>query len=202
MQEALLAAATQWPEHGIPDRPDGWLITVASRRLIDQIRSESASRRREQEDIARAPADQFVAPAADDSPAGRGDDTLTLLVLCCHPSLTPSTQVALTLRAVGGLRIAEIARAFLVPEPSMRQRLSRAKRTIKDAGGRFLAAGTGADAGFRPVLHVLYLMFNEGYTATSGRGPAARRADCGGAADHSHRRWPAARRRRGGRLTH
>jgi RNA polymerase sigma factor (sigma-70 family) len=167
VQEALLAAATTWPEQGIPDRPDGWLITVASRRLIDQIRSESAGRRREHEDAARIPADQFIAPAADE--AGTGDDTLILLVLCCHPSLTPSTQVALTLRVVGGLRTAEVARAFLVPEPSMRQRLSRAKRTIKDAGGRFrLPAEPELTERLRSVLHVLYLMFNEGYTATSG----------------------------------
>ncbi len=167
VQEALLAAATTWPQRGIPDRPDAWLITVAGRRLTDQIRSESAARRREQTVAARMPRAQFMAPPADEPPPG--DDTLALLVLCCHPSLTASTQVALTLRVVGGLRTAEVARAFLVPERSMAQRLSRAKRTIREAGGRFEAHSRSNHAHrLDAVLRVLYLMFNEGYTATSG----------------------------------
>ena len=167
VQEALLAAATTWPERGVPDRPDAWLITVAGRRRIDQIRSESAARRREETVAARMPLGDLVAPPADEpAPA---DDTLALLVLCCHPSLTPSTQVALTLRVVGGLRTAEVARAFLVPERSMTQRLSRAKRTIRQAGGRFEPPSAGERTQrLDAVLRVLYLMFNEGYTATSG----------------------------------
>ena len=125
VQEALLAAATQWPQRGVPEHPHGWLLTVAGRRLVDQQRAASASRRREELLAARTPPDERHAPAADD-PAPEVDDALTLLVLCCHPSLTPSAQIALTLRAVGGLSTAEIAAAFLVPEPTMAQRISRA----------------------------------------------------------------------------
>jgi len=149
VQEALLAAATQWPVEGRPDDPLAWLITVASRRLIDQLRSDEASRRR-------------AAPPASSSASG-DDDTLTLLLLCCHPSLTPASQIALTLRAVGGLTTAEIAAAFLVPETTMGQRISRAKQRIR--GVRFEVPN---DDRLRAVLHVLYLMFNEGYTASSG----------------------------------
>ena len=153
-QEALLAAATRWPADGVPDRPDAWLVRVASRKLTDQWRSEEASRR-------RTPAAELVAPPADVPEAS--DDTLILFALCCHPGLTPASQIALTLRAVGGLTTAEIARAFLVPEPTMAQRISRAKKTIKSHGARFTMP---ADVG--PVLRVLYLIFNEGYTASSG----------------------------------
>jgi RNA polymerase sigma factor (sigma-70 family) len=155
-QEALLAAATRWPADGVPDRPDAWLIRVAARRLTDQLRSEQADRRR----AARVPSAQVVPPA--DVPVA-GDDTLMLLALCCHPGLTPASQIALTLRAVGGLTTAEIARAFLVPEQTMGQRISRAKQTIRASGARFTEP---ADMG--AVLHVLYLIFNEGYTASSG----------------------------------
>jgi RNA polymerase sigma factor (sigma-70 family) len=174
VQEALLAAASSWPEQGIPKRPDAWLITVAGRRLIDQIRSEGAARRREQRLAERTPPAELVAPPADEPPPA--DDTLALLVLCCHPSLTPSTQVALTLRVVGGLRTAEVARAFLVPERSMAQRLSRAKRTIRQSGARFAPpSDVDRDQRLDAVLRVLYLMFNEGYTATSG--PSLQRPD-------------------------
>ena len=132
VQEALLAAAVQWPERGLPDRPKAWLITVASRRLTDQLRSESARRRREDTVAVQAPSDTDDGPATTDQ-----DDTLRLLFLCCHPALTPASQVALTLRAVGGLTTAEIARAFLVPEATMAQRISRAKQRIKSHGAPF-----------------------------------------------------------------
>jgi RNA polymerase sigma factor (sigma-70 family) len=162
VQEALLAAAIQWPDQGIPENPRGWLITVASRRMTDQIRSESA--RRQREDVAAA-----RVPAADDEPVSAEDDTLTLLFLCCHPALSAASQVALTLRAVGGLRTAEIASAFLVPEATMAQRISRAKRGIKTSGIPFrLPPEHEREDRLRVVLHVLYLIFNEGYAASSG----------------------------------
>lgn len=163
VQEALLAAATQWPADGVPDEPAAWLVTVASRRLTDAWRSESARREREERAVA---AEERVAGMA----VADEDDTLTLLVLCCHPDLSAPSQLALTLRAVGGLTTAQIASAFLVPEATMAQRISRAKATIRASGGRFaLPAGEAERAErMRVVLHVLYLMFNEGYTATSG----------------------------------
>ncbi|GHF60717.1 RNA polymerase sigma factor (sigma-70 family) [Amycolatopsis bartoniae] len=158
VQEALLAAATQWPSDGVPANPRGWLVTVASRRLVDQVRSDEARRRREE---TVAVQDVPGEPPPDE------DDTLTLLFLCCHPDLSPASQVALTLRAVGGLTTAEIARAFLVPEATMAQRISRAKQRIKATG--FSPPPEGEWSGrLRAVLHVLYLIFNEGYTATSG----------------------------------
>jgi RNA polymerase sigma factor (sigma-70 family) len=160
VQEALLAAAAQWPVQGWPSNPRGWLVTVASRRLADQLRSDTARRRREEVDAARTP------PPA--PPAG-GEDTLTLLFLCCHPALSPASQVALTLRAVGGLSTAEIARAFLVPEATMAQRISRAKQRIKATGATFDLPPPAEQAQrLGVVLQVLYLVFNEGYTATSG----------------------------------
>jgi RNA polymerase sigma factor (sigma-70 family) len=161
VQEALLAAATQWPESGIPDNPLGWLITVAARRLTDLLRSEQARRQRE-DTVARwtLPEDRLV-PAAD------SDDTLILLFMCCHPSLSAASQIALTLRAVGGLTTAEIARAFLVGEATMTRRISRAKQTIKDSGIPF-AMPAARDERLTAMLHVLYLIFNEGYAATSG----------------------------------
>jgi RNA polymerase sigma factor (sigma-70 family) len=153
VQEALLAAALQWPVEGVPESPSGWLITVASRRLVDQARSESARRRREEE----------LAELEDVSdPEPEQDDTLTLLFLCCHRELSPASQLALTLRAVGGLSTAEIASAFLVPEATMAQRISRAKQRVKDKA--FSVELERLDV----VLHVLYLIFNEGYTASSG----------------------------------
>ncbi|MEU7747971.1 DUF6596 domain-containing protein [Nonomuraea sp. NPDC049158] len=159
LQEAVLAATVQWPAEGLPDNPRGWLMTVASRRLIDQVRSDHARRERES-----ATATEVVPEDVPDT-----DDTLVLLFLCCHPTLTAASQTALTLRAVGGLTTAEIARAFLVPEATMAARISRAKQRIKAAGSSFsLPEGAEREERLRVVLHVLYLIFNEGYTASSG----------------------------------
>ncbi|HKN54871.1 MAG TPA: DUF6596 domain-containing protein [Amycolatopsis sp.] len=167
VQEALLAATEQWPSDGVPDNPRAWLITVANRRLTDFWRSESARRRREETDALREPASVVPGPG-EDRPSAH-DDTLTLLFLCCHPAVSPPSQVALTLRAVGGLTTAEIAKAFLVPEATMARRITRAKDAIRDAGSTFgeLAEAERAER-LRVVLQVLYLIFNEGYTATSG----------------------------------
>lgn len=160
-QEALVAAAQQWPAEGVPENPRGWLIAVATRRLIDALRAEASRLRREETAITQEP------PPGADVPDE--DDTLTLLFLCCHPALSPPSQLALTLRAVGGLTTAEIAAAFLVPEATMAQRISRAKSAIAEAGGRFEPPRDDERAArLAVVLHVLYLMFNEGYTATSG----------------------------------
>jgi RNA polymerase sigma factor (sigma-70 family) len=159
VQEAVLAASVQWPEEGVPDNPRGWLVAVASRRLIDQMRRDHARRERES-----ATATDVVPDVPDT------DDTLVLLFLCCHPALTAASQTALTLRAVGGLTTAEIARAFLVPEATMAARISRAKQRIKAAGSSFtLPAGAEREERLRVVLHVLYLIFNEGYTVSAGR---------------------------------
>ena len=152
VQEALLAAAQQWPA-GMPADPKAWLITVASRRLTDLLRSNSSRERRES---------LWVPPEQHTSAE---DDSLVLLFLCCQPSLSPSSQIALTLRAVGGLTTAEIARAFLVPEATMTRRISRAKQTIRASGVSF---GLPADDRLPVVLHVLYLIFNEGYASTAG----------------------------------
>jgi RNA polymerase sigma factor (sigma-70 family) len=181
VQEALLAASTQWPDQGIPASPRGWLITVASRRMTDHLRSEIARQRREETVAAMEPADGFVAPAADDEHPTDHDDTLTLLFLCCHPALSPASQIALTLRAVGGLTTAQIARAFLVPEATLAQRISRAKQRIKSTGIPFGMPPEAERADrLRVVLHVLYLIFNEGYTTTSG--PDLQRGDLTGEA--------------------
>jgi RNA polymerase sigma factor (sigma-70 family) len=173
VQEALLAAAQQWPSEGVPSNPRGWLVTVASRRLTDEVRAASARRRREDDDLARRPAGWHLGSpvGADDDDDDRTDpdDELLLLLLCCHPALTPSSQVALTLRAVGGLTTAEIAAAFLVPETTMAQRIGRAKRRIAEAGARFVRPGPAElDERLDAVRRVLYLVFNEGYSATSG----------------------------------
>jgi RNA polymerase sigma factor (sigma-70 family) len=168
VQEALIAAAEQWPDRGLPGHPKGWLITVAARRLADQLRSEESRRRREETAVAAEPGPPAIAAPADE-PAGDRDDTLALLFLCCHRELSPPSQLALTLRAVGGLTTAEIARAFLVPEATMAQRISRAKQRIAAAGASFAPPPAAELAGrLAVVLHVLYLMFNEGYAATSG----------------------------------
>jgi RNA polymerase sigma factor (sigma-70 family) len=173
VQEALIAAAAEWPHDGIPENPRGWLIQVASRRMADYIRSESARRRRENqlaEQAARA------SEAASVEAAPEEDDTLVLLLMCCHPALTPSSAIALTLRAVGGLTTAEIGHAFLVPEATMAQRISRAKQTIKNSGIPFhMPTAAEREQRLRSVLHVLYLIFNEGYTSSAG--PHVRRAD-------------------------
>jgi RNA polymerase sigma factor (sigma-70 family) len=160
VQEALLAASRQWPVDGAPDRPRAWLTTVAARALIDGWRADSARRRRE----ALAALD----PAAR-TPDSGPDDTLTLLLLCCHPELSPPSQLALTLRAVGGLSTAQIAAAFLVPEATIAKRISRAKASIRAAGARFeQPAGPDREQRLGVVRHVLYLVFNEGYTSSAG----------------------------------
>jgi RNA polymerase sigma factor (sigma-70 family) len=169
VQEALLAAAVQWPDEGLPDQPRGWLVTVASRRLVDQIRSEEARRRREEAVGAGAANDPTDGGGLGQDRPGDHDDTLTLLFLCCHPSLSAPSQLALTLRAVGGLTTAEIARAFLVPEATMAQRISRAKQRIRAAGATFAPPPPAErDERLRVVLHVLYLVFTEGSTASTG----------------------------------
>jgi RNA polymerase sigma factor (sigma-70 family) len=163
VQEALLAAATGWPADGVPENPRGWLITVAARRLTDLLRQEQARMRREDAVARWVLPDEWLAPPAD-HPAPDTDDTLILLFMCCHPALSPASQIALTLRAVGGLRTGEIARAFLVPEDTMTRRITRAKQRIKDSGRPF-----GGDFAARrdAALHVLYLIFNEGYASLS-----------------------------------
>ena len=166
VQEAMLAAAMQWPHEGVPENPRGWLIQVAARRMTDYLRSEGARRRREAK--AAIEPDE-LAPAMHLEDDTDQDDTLTLFFMCCHPSLTPSSAIALTLRAVGGLTTAEIASAFLVPEATMAQRISRAKHTIKASGVPFqLPTSEERAERLRSVLRVLYLIFNEGYTASTG----------------------------------
>ena len=159
VQESLLAAALQWPSAGVPADPRGWLLTVATRRLVDEWRSEGARRRREER----------IQDPDNGSEVSDTDDTLTLLFLCCHPALSAPSQLALTLRAVGGLTTAEIASAFLMPEATVGQRISRAKSTLRAANARF-ESPSEADRPARlgVVLHVLYLIFNEGYTSSGG----------------------------------
>jgi len=166
VQEAMIAAFTQWPEEGAPENPRGWLIQVACRRMTDQMRSEIARRERE---TAVAAETENVASLLEIEADMDPDDTLILLFMCCHPALTPSSAIALTLRAVGGLTTAEIANAFLVPEATMAQRISRAKQTIKTSGAPFRLPSPPERAGRLPaVLHVLYLVFSEGYTSSIG----------------------------------
>jgi RNA polymerase sigma factor (sigma-70 family) len=161
VQDALLAAAQQWPIRGIPEHPRGWLIRVGYRRMIDQLRADQLRQRREYQLASQPP------PASSDEPAA--DDSLTLLFLCCHPILSPVSQVALTLRAVGGLTTAEIAHAYGVTEVAMGQRISRAKQQIKSAGGRFVQpSAEDRKNRLTTVLQVLYLIFNEGYAVTAG----------------------------------
>jgi RNA polymerase sigma factor (sigma-70 family) len=167
VQEALLAASERWPVDSVPDDPRAWLLTVANRRVVDEVRAETARRRREEADA--------VLDVRDAAPASE-DDTLTLLFLCCHPALSPPSQLALTLRAVGGLTTREIASAFLVPEATMAQRISRAKSAIRESGVGFEPPpGDERAERLRVVLHVLYLLFNEGYTTSAG--PQLQRAD-------------------------
>lgn len=175
VQEALIAAANQWPATGIPDNPRGWLYQVALRRLADHVRSETARRRREDAVAAEHVAARDDGGWPDDAARGQ-DDSLVLLFMCCHPSLTPPSAIALTLRAVGGLTTAEIARAFLVPEATMAQRISRAKATIRSSGIPFrMPSGDERDERLDAVLHVLYLIFNEGYSSSAG--PQLQRSD-------------------------
>ena len=173
VQEALIAASLRWPQDGVPDYPRAWLIQVASRRMLDYLRSETARRLRE---TAAAMEMEHLAPAADVESATQQDDTVVLLFMCCHPALTASSAIALTLRAVGGLTTAEIANAFLVPESTMAQRISRAKQTIKASGVPFsMPEATERTARLGSVLHVLYLIFNEGYSSSIG--PDLQRSD-------------------------
>ena len=176
VQEALIAAAAQWPGRGVPDNPRGWLYQVAVRRLTDRVRSETARRRREDAVAGELAVEAPFAPPPDADDVPREDDTLVLLFMCCHPALTPPSAIALTLRAVGGLTTAEVAHAFLVPEATMAQRISRAKASIKGSGVPFALPGDDERAArLDAVLHVLYLVFSEGYVASGG--PALRRAD-------------------------
>ena len=178
VQEASLAAAMQWPRAGSPANPRAWLTRVAFRRMADHIRSESARRRRESE-VAQAAALPPASTVIEAAPPE--DDTLVLLFMCCHPALTPASAIALTLRAVGGLTTAEIAHAFLVPEATMAQRISRAKAKIQASGQPFaLPAQDDRPERFAQVLHVVYLLFNEGYTTSSG--PDLARTDLSGEA--------------------
>jgi RNA polymerase sigma factor (sigma-70 family) len=178
VQEALAAAAIQWPSEGLPDNPRAWLTQVASRRMTDHLRSEIARRRRETE-VAMQSCD--LTPAADLESETDGDDTLILLFMCCHSALTASSAIALMLRAVGGLTTAEIANAFLTPEATMAQRISRAKHSIKASGAPFrLPTDRERAQRLRAVLHVLYLIFNEGYT--SSMGPQLHRCELSGEA--------------------
>lgn len=169
VQEALLSAAMQWPVQGMPDNPKGWLTTVATRRLTDQIRADTARRLREHLVVSLIPADEQITLAADAAGVNERDETLDLYFMCCHPALSQASQIALTLRVMGGLTTGEIARAFLVPERTMAQRLTRAKQTIEVAGRTFpdLTAEDRA-ARLPSVLKVLYLIFSEGYTPTDG----------------------------------
>ncbi|HZN37308.1 MAG TPA: DUF6596 domain-containing protein [Planctomycetota bacterium] len=168
VQDALLAAATDWPRRGLPQNPGGWLFHVACRRLADSIDAERARRRREAVAAAEAAA-AVPPPDGGDELAENADDTLALLFTCCHAALTPASAIALTLRAVGGLTTAEIASAFLVPEATMAQRISRAKQTIASSGEPFaLPAPAERSSRLDAVLHVLYLMFNEGYASSAG----------------------------------
>ena len=166
VQEALLASLRQWPREGVPQHPRAWLIAVATRRLIDEIRADRSRRVRED---AVVDVEEAHEAGPGEPPAAAYDDTLTLVFLCCHPALTPASQIALTLRAVGGLTTTQIASAFLVPEATMAQRISRAKQTIKSSGIGFEPPPEDERAErLRAVRHVLYLVFNEGYTATAG----------------------------------
>ncbi|MEU2615025.1 sigma-70 family RNA polymerase sigma factor, partial [Micromonospora sp. NPDC007271] len=169
VQEALLAAATQWPADGLPDNPRGWLVQVAYRRMVELVRAETARRDREERATRREGDHRRTAPAADEPLITDRDDTLVLLFLCCHPTLSTASAIALTLRAVGGLSTAEIARAFLVPEATMAQRISRAKQRIRSSGLPFRMPDAGErESRLATVLHVLYLIFTEGHTASLG----------------------------------
>lgn len=176
VQEALIAASERWPREGLPAEPRAWLIHVANRRIVDRVRAETARRLREEIVVSLVPPEEQLALAADEALAVERDDSLDLLFLCCQPALSRSSAVALTLRAVGGLTTAEIARAYLVPETTMGQRLARARQTVRDAGlvSDALSAAERRER-LPSVMHVLYLVFSEGYSATSG--PLVHRVD-------------------------
>jgi RNA polymerase sigma factor (sigma-70 family) len=176
VQEALIAAARQWPEEGVPNNPRGWLIQVATRRMTDQLRADLARRRRETIVVMQAPPEERIVSSPGDPTEMDQDDTLILLFMCCHPALTRPSAIALTLRAVGGLTTAEIANAYLVPESTMAQRISRAKQRIKASGGPFrMPTDSERAERLSAVLHVLYLIFNEGYASSIG--PKLQRTD-------------------------
>ncbi|ONI80183.1 RNA polymerase subunit sigma-24 [Saccharothrix sp. ALI-22-I] len=174
VQEALIDAAGTWSRDGVPEHPLGWLTTVAARRYVDQVRSDAARERREQAVFDAVPRDELLAAPPDAEPPR--DDLLELLFLCCHPALSAPSQMALTLRAVAGLTTTEIAAAFLVPDKTMGQRISRAKQRLREVGARF-ESSPDPERGpqLQVVLHVLYLLFNEGYSASAG--PDLRRPD-------------------------
>lgn len=181
VQEALIAAAAQWPREGLPDNPRAWLLQVASRRLTDAVRADAARRHREELVVSLIPPEEQLVLSMDADGARERDDTLDLLFMCCHPVLSPSSAIALTLRAVGGLTTFEIARAFLVPEATLAQRISRAKQSIKASGVPFqMPTPEELPERLGNVMHVLYLIFSEGYTATSG--PELQRTDLSGEA--------------------
>lgn len=168
-QEAAEAAARQWDRDGVPDNPRGWLIRVASRRLIDRSRADHARAGREEAVAVAQPGDAYLAPAADQAHREEGDDTLKLFLLCCHPSLSRSSQVALTLHAVAGLRTAQIAAAYLVPERTMTQRLTRARSMLRAASAVFeLPTEAELPSRVAAVLDVCHLMFTEGHTRSTG----------------------------------
>jgi RNA polymerase sigma factor (sigma-70 family) len=175
LQEALFEVSVEWERNGVPEHPRGWLVTVANRRMIDQIRRESARRDREDRVLLGAPPAEFLRLPGDDDDIDR-DDSLILLFMCCHPALTAPSQIALTLRSLGGLSTQEIAGAFFVPESTMAQRISRAKQRIREVGASFsIPPPDELERRVSAVHHVLYLIFNEGYTTSSGA--EIRRAD-------------------------
>ena len=164
-QEALLAAALQWAAEGQPENPRGWLVTVATRRLLDQVRTEQSRRQREEKIAVATPQSELLASSPDTDDQTSRDDSLILLFGCCHPGISTPSQIALTLRAIGGLSTAQIAAAFGVPEATMAQRISRARQALKDED---FSLPENVTSRLEPVLHVLYLIFNEGYTASDG----------------------------------
>jgi len=169
VQEALVDASMQWPLEGVPENPAGWLYRIALRRLSDQLRSEAARRRREKQVAIELADEEVHVPSIDEEFEPEQDDTLVLLFMCSHPSLTAPSAIALMLRAVGGLTTREIGAAFFISEATMAQRISRAKQTIKESKVAFSLPSTQERSErLDAVMHVLYLIFNEGYASSSG----------------------------------